>query len=214
MIEENKDHLPASNDNRSATEEKLGRTWEWDSADTTELRRKLLRFATLQLRDAQSAEDVVQDTLVKAFTRQHQFQAAAQWQTWVFAILRNTILDFLRSQKNRLQWQANSEEEQFLDIVRQQQFDDSGHWAVGNSPQSWGTPEDTIRQQEFMQAMEFCLEHLPDNTARVFLLREMMGLDVAEICEQTGISADNCYTILYRARNGLRRCLQSNWFNG
>ena len=98
--------------------------------------------------------------------------------------------------------------------VRQQQFDESGHWTDSATPQTWASPEDTIRQQEFMHTMEYCLEHLPDNTARVFMLRELMGLEVAEICQQTGISADNCYTILYRARNGLRRCLQSNWLNG
>lgn len=94
--------------------------------------------------------------------------------------------------------------------MRQQQFDESGHWTT--APLKHGLPpEDTIRQQEFMHTMEYCLEHLPDNTARVFMLRELMGLEVAEICQQTGISADNCYTISsYRARNGLRRCLQSN----
>jgi len=101
-----------------------------------------------------------------------------------------------------------------LDAVRRQQFDESGHWTDSATPQAWASPEDTIRQQEFMHTMEYCLEHLPDNTARVFMLREWMGLEVAEICQQTGISADNCYTILYRARNGLRRCLQSNWLNG
>ena len=186
----------------------------WQQADTAELRRKLLRFATLQLHDAQWAEDVVQDTMLKAFARRQQFKAAAQWQTWVFAILRNTLLDSLRSRKSQLQWQVSSEDEQFLDAVRQQQFDESGHWTDSAAPQTWASPEDTIRQQEFMHTMEYCLEHLPDNTARIFMLRELMGLEVAEICQQTGISADNCYTILYRARNGLRRCLQSNWLNG
>ena len=69
----------------------------WQQTDTAELRRKLLRFATLQLHDAQWAEDVVQDTMLKAFARRQQFKADAQWQTWVFAILRNTLLDSLRS---------------------------------------------------------------------------------------------------------------------
>lgn len=214
MDSKRKQTAAGSSRQNNATEAGQGAAWQWNAADTAELRRRLLRFATLQLRDAQWAEDVVQETLVKAFTRQQQFQAAAQWQTWVFAILRNTMLDMLRSQKSRLQWQVSSEDEQFLDAVRQEQFDDSSHWTAGSNPQAWGSPEDTIRQQEFMQTMEYCLDHLPDNTARIFMLREMLGLDVAEICEQTGISADNCYTILYRARNGLRRCLQSNWLNG
>ena len=119
----------------------------WQQADTAELRRKLLRFATLQLHDAQWAEDVVQDTMLKAFARRQQFKAAAQWQTWVFAILRNTLLDSLRSRKSQLQWQVSSEDEQFLDTVRQQQFDESGHWTDSATPQTSASPEDTIRQQ-------------------------------------------------------------------
>lgn len=187
--------------------------WTWNDADTAELRQKLLRFAQLQLRDAQWAEDVVQDTLIKAFTKQGQFQAAAQWQTWVFAILKNTILDLLRQHKSRLQWQVSSDDEEFIDAVHEQLFDQSGHWTPGGSPQAWAQPESSLQQQDFMRTLRDCLQGLPENTARVFMLREVMGLEVAEICEQTGISADNCYTILHRARNGLRRCLQSNWFD-
>lgn len=188
-------------------------TWSWNDADTAELRQKLLRFAQLQLHDAQWAEDVVQDTLIKAFTKQGQFQAAAQWQTWVFAILKNTILDLLRQQKTRLQWQVSSDDEEFIDAVHDQLFDESGHWTPNGSPQTWAHPEGSLQQQDFMHTLHRCLQDLPGNTARVFMLREVMGLEVAEICEQTGISADNCYTILHRARNGLRRCLQSNWFD-
>lgn len=187
--------------------------WSWNDADTAELRQKLLRFAQLQLRDAQWAEDVVQDTLIKAFTKQGQFQAAAQWQTWVFAILKNTILDLLRQHKTRLQWQVSSDDEEFIDAVHEQLFDESGHWTPSGSPQAWAQPESSLQQQDFMRTLHHCLQDLPENTARVFMLREIMGLDVVEICEQTGISADNCYTILHRARNGLRRCLQSNWFD-
>ncbi len=187
--------------------------WTWDDTATTQLRKKMLHFATLQLRDAQWAEDAVQETLIKAFTKQEQFQAAAQWQTWVFAILKNNILDLLRQHKSQLQWQCSNEDEQLIDEIHAQLFDQGGHWTVSGRPQSWMQPEDQAEQQDFMRILHYCLEVLPENTARVFLLREIMALEVTEICEQTGISADNCYTMLYRARNGLRRCLQSNWFN-
>lgn len=185
----------------------------WHEDKATQLRQRLLRFAYLQLRDEQWAEDVVQDTLVSAYTKQDQFQAAAQWQTWVFAILKNKILDLLRQQRKQLQWQVSSEDELFLDAAHEQLFDETGHWRASAAPQAWQQPEGALQQQDFLRILEQCLQHLPDNTARVFVLREVMGLEVAEICTQTGISADNCYTLLYRARNGLRRCLQSHWFD-
>ncbi|MDO9451015.1 MAG: sigma factor, partial [Rugosibacter sp.] len=53
------------------------------------LRPRLLRFAHLQLRDASSAEDAVQEALLAATERAHQFAGAAAVSTWIFAILKN-----------------------------------------------------------------------------------------------------------------------------
>ena len=54
---------------------------------------------------------------------------------------------------------------------------------------------------------------MPEDTARIFYLREIMGMEVEEICGRFGIGRDNCYVILHRARNNLRRCLQLRWFD-
>ena len=60
--------------------------------------------------------------------------------------------------------------------------------------------------------MDFCLEKLPPNTARVFMLREVMELESDEICKELKITATNLWVILYRARMLLRKCLEQNWF--
>ena len=60
--------------------------------------------------------------------------------------------------------------------------------------------------------MDFCLEKLPPNTARVFMMREVMDLDCDEICKELSITANNLWVILYRARMALRPCLEQNWF--
>ena len=60
--------------------------------------------------------------------------------------------------------------------------------------------------------MEFCLEKLPPNTARVFMMREVMELESDEICKELTITANNLWVILYRARMSLRECLQLHWF--
>jgi RNA polymerase sigma-70 factor (ECF subfamily) len=44
------------------------------------------------------------------------------------------------------------------------------------------------------------------------MLREMEGLQTDEICQLMEISATNSWTMLYRARSALRRCLELNWF--
>ncbi len=60
--------------------------------------------------------------------------------------------------------------------------------------------------------MDFCLEKLPPNTARVFMMREVMELETDEICKELTITANNLWVILYRARMSLRECLERNWF--
>ena len=69
-------------------------------------------------------------------------------------------------------------------------------------------------QRQFFDVMEFCLEKLPPNTARVFMMREVMELETDEICKELTITANNLWVILYRARMALRECLEQNWFAG
>ena len=92
-------------------------------------------------------------------------------------------------------------------------FDAGGHWLETAAPAAWRPPEDYAEQQDFFRTLENCLGGLPEDTARIFYLREIMGMEVEEICGRFGIGRDNCYVILHRARNSLRRCLQLRWFD-
>ena len=47
----------------------------------------------------------------------------------------------------------------------------------------------------------------------MFLMRELLDLDTPEICTELGISTNNCWVILHRARTRLRGCLEHNWFD-
>ncbi|WP_367576074.1 sigma factor-like helix-turn-helix DNA-binding protein [Noviherbaspirillum album] len=52
---------------------------------------------------------------------------------------------------------------------------------------------------------------MPAATARVFAMREFLGIEVAEICKEIGTTASNCWVILHRARMILRLYLQQRW---
>jgi len=69
-----------------------------------------------------------------------------------------------------------------------------------------------LQQQDFFKTLEICLEKLPAQTARVFMMREWLELSTEEICKELELSTSNLWVVLYRARLRLRECLELNWF--
>lgn len=183
----------------------------FDTAFLESLRRQMLRFATLQLSDTHLAEDAVQEALLGALKNVKSFGARAAVKTWVFAILKNKIADVLR-QKQRLV-EASSllregeEDEDFSGL-----FDKRGRWQPDQRPAAWANPEESLRESQFWHVFEACLENLPGNQARVFMMREFVELDSNEICATVGITASNLNVMMHRARIRLRECLEIKWF--
>lgn len=176
------------------------------------LRGDMMRFAQLQLRDALAAEDAVQEALTAALAARDQYAGHARLKTWVFTILRNKIVDLLRERVRHptQSFDAGFETGDDLDDV----FDRRGFWRKGERPADWSHPEDELANGQFWHVLDDCLEHLPDNTAHVFMMREMLGLEISEICRELSITENNCGVILHRARMRLRLCLEENWFHG
>lgn len=183
------------------------------SSEIQALRVRLLRFARLQLRDMDEAEDVVQDALLSAFRRQESFRGEAKIDTWVFSILRNRIIDSLRNRKSELNWTPPGEDEEPADEQIDALFRANAHWQRHARPHDWGEPEVVLDNREFWQVFDICMTAMKENIARVFTMREFLGLETAEICEQLAISENNCWTLLHRARSRLRLCLETHWLN-
>ena len=172
------------------------------------LRPYLLRYATLQLRDAAAAEDAVQETLLAALTGEAGFAGRSNLRTWLTGILKHKIVDSIRRQARErpaADLESGDESGEFDAL-----FDRRGHWQ--EAPDAWQQPEGALGQKQFLAALEACLRALPERTARVFMMREHLGLETAEICKELGISATHCWVMLHRARMALRLCLQTSWF--
>src|SRR6185295_7392271 len=168
----------------------------------------LLRVAMLQLRNNEAAEDVVQDTLLAALQGAAGFSGKSSVKTWLTGILKHKIVDAIRRKASAPELTTLDEESQIDDFDAL--FDSTGHWE--NPPADWGDPESDLERREFFDVMDFCLEKLPPNTARVFMMREVMELDSDEICKELSITSTNLWVIMYRARVSLRECLERNWF--
>lgn len=176
-----------------------------------EHRADLVRFATLQLRDPAMAEDAVQETLIAVLQGHAEFANRSTVKTWVFSILKRKIIDALRVRQREVpisQLGDSDEEREGFDTL----FDQRGHWATQHRPHRWADPDDSLEQQQFWRVFELCLDHLPERTSRVFMMREFLELDTDEICQELAITTSNCWVILHRARMSLRLCLEETWF--
>jgi RNA polymerase sigma-70 factor, ECF subfamily len=170
------------------------------------LRPYLLRFASLQLRNPEAAEDAVQEALVAALAGEAGFGGRSNLRTWLTGILKHKIVDAIRKAGREVQAVPGEDDAAEFDVL----FDERGHWS--QPPDAWEHPEGALEQKQFLAALERCLAGLPAKTAQVFMMREHLGLETAEICKELGVSATHCWVMLYRARMALRLCLQQNWF--
>lgn len=182
-------------------------------AELMESRKLLLHFTRLQLPDYPDlAEDLVQETLLSAYSAGDSFQGRALVNSWLFAILKNKIIDALR-QIGRQRKVFTALDDELLDETFESHFFPNGHWTPEGQPQHWNNPEKSLNNNEFQKILQICLYNLPENTARVFTLKEILGFSSNEIQQMCGISTANYHTIMHRARESLRQCLQIKWFN-
>jgi len=188
------------------------------SVDELELdkhRPHLVKFAMGQLRNATHAEDVVQETLVAAVQGAERFAGQSSVRTWLIGILKHKIMDHFRRQSREAPLPDLDEDVSLEDLDAR--FRPDGHFLENPAlapGADWGDPEAAFSQSRFFAVLEECMARLPAKTARVFNMREVMGMETEEICKELGITATNAWVMLYRARMGLRDCLQAKWFAG
>lgn len=101
---------------------------------------------------------------------------------------------------------GHEEGEDFMEL-----FDRKGYWQDDHRPSSWGDPQVALREVRFWQVFEACLDGLPRNQARVFMMREFVDMDSQEICTAVDITVSNLNVMLHRARLRLSECLKLRW---
>jgi RNA polymerase sigma-70 factor (ECF subfamily) len=145
-------------------------------------RPQLLSFAMRRLRNRDQAEDAVQDTLLAAFEGIDRFGGGSSLGTWLVGILKHKIIDAMRE----------SSREEPLDYDEDLSHDNG--------------PEHGLARRRLVDALDAGLKQLPSCAAQVFVMREVMGMDTAEVCSQLAITSSNCWVMHHRVRRKLRAC--------
>jgi RNA polymerase sigma-70 factor, ECF subfamily len=151
---------------------------------------RVYRAARSIVRDAQEAEDVMQQAYVNAFTHLRQFNGSARFSTWLTRIAINEALARVRRQGR---YEAFDDE---LSKVEPFMF---------HSPAE--NPERQAFARELRGLLEWAIDGLPNGMREVFVLREVEGLSTSDVADCLGVSEDVVKTRLSRARASLRRLL-------
>jgi RNA polymerase sigma-70 factor (ECF subfamily) len=150
---------------------------------------QLYNFAHWLTQDRSEAEDLVQETYVKALKGFASFQPDTNFRAWIYRILRNTFLT------SRTGLKAST-------TVRLDEED------VQEIPASSGTPESIFFDRVQEQTLRSALEELPLRFREILLLCELEEMSYQEISEALSIPIGTVMSRLSRARKALREILQ------
>jgi RNA polymerase sigma-70 factor (ECF subfamily) len=154
--------------------------------------RRLYRLARGILRNDSEAEDVVQETYVRAFTHLDSFRGDSSLSTWLSRIAINEALGRVRSRKPDVA----------LSSVPQQQLEAQIIQFPLSSPSA--DPEKSMAQREIQRVVEQAIDELPEAFRLVFIARIVEGMNVEETAELLALRPETVKTRLHRARAMLR----------
>jgi RNA polymerase sigma-70 factor (ECF subfamily) len=162
----------------------------------------IYRVALQILGDEQDAEDVLQDTYIKALRALPEFEGRSSLTTWLYRIAVNEALMLVRKRKP-----------QAISVEDSTPFDPEAESEGMEIVDFCCLPEGELLSSESRRFLDQAVSHLPANLRVVFVMRDLEGLTIQDTAEALGISENNVKTRLLRARLRLRQEL-SVYFSG
>lgn len=157
---------------------------------------KLHSYIYYIVRDAEMAEDIFQETFMKAIItiRQGRYSENGKFSAWVRRIAHNLIIDSFRQEKNE---NLISCDEPELNILN-------------NARLSEGNIEGAIISDQILSDVRRLVDHLPDEQREVIQMRFYQDLSFKEIAEMTGVSINTSLGRMRYAIMNLRRIADKN----
>lgn len=167
----------------------------------------LYRYALPRVNDSELAKDLVQDTFLAAWRNHDNFKGEISEKNWLYAILKNKIIDHFRKAATRLtdSLPGMADDDPY--------FDEAQHWKQVAYPTEWNTDSDgLITKKEFYEVLRNCKNKLKQIQDTVFTMKYLDGMDSEEICKVLNLTTSNYWVLIHRAKLQLRACLEKNWF--
>lgn len=175
-------------------------------------RRELLAHCYRMLGSVHDAEDLVQETYLRAWRAYEQFEGRSTMRTWLYRIATSACLTALESRSRRplptgLGTPSSDPDDVLLtqsDVPWLQPVSDASVGAAGSDPATIVTSRESIRL-----ALVAALQHLPARQRAVLILRDVLGWRAAEVASVLQTSTVAVNSILQRARAQLQQVAPS-----
>lgn len=158
---------------------------------------RIYRLGLHLLQDPIEAEDVVQETFLKALLNLDSFKGRSKLGTWLYRIAYNHAMDRLR---------ARPKAESTTDLWD----DDESSLPMPQVFVDWDTPEALLMTSETVALLDRAVQEIPTSLRSVFVLRDIEELSTRETAEILGLSEGAVKVRLHRARLALREILATN----
>ncbi|MDB5085088.1 MAG: polymerase sigma factor SigW [Bacilli bacterium] len=165
-------------------------------AELVELyKNRLFNLAHRMLGNKQDAEDVLQDTFLRAYANLASYNDHHKFSTWIYRIATNACIDRLRKRKADVSLDAEQEDAEGTDLY-------SRIASLGL------TPEEEALHSETASELEQAIERLPASYRSVILLKYVHDLSLQEIADILQLPVSTIKTRIHRGREALRASLQ------
>jgi RNA polymerase sigma-70 factor (ECF subfamily) len=160
--------------------------------------RALFRLAYRMTANEHDAEDLVQESFLRAYKQLAKFNDRAAFGTWLHRICVNCSLDMIRARKTRREIQNKVEDER------------AGNW-LEQVAAPGPSPERLMQSSQVTELLEPALNNLSENERAAFILRHYEGSNIEEIAQALGVETSAAKHSVYRAVHKLRRSLAPAW---
>lgn len=154
---------------------------------------KVYNYICRMVPNALDAEDLTQETFVRAYLSIRSFQSRASLNTWLFRIATNLCIDYSRKQKTHIQAASLSQEDS-----------EEGEESQREIPDLAFDPQRLLLNKELGARLEEALRELPEKLRSVVLLYDIEGLSYEEIASVTACPLGTVKSRLFNARAALR----------
>jgi RNA polymerase sigma-70 factor (ECF subfamily) len=157
--------------------------------------RAVFRLAFRMTGNEQDAEDVVQETFLRAYRQLDKYEARSSFSTWLYRIASNYSLDLIRMRKRHEEKRERGSKAEERDILQ-------------SIPVNAPGPDRIAHSNQVQARVNEALNELSDQERTAFVLRHFEGLSIDEIGETLGTGTNATKHSIFRAVQKLRRSLE------
>jgi RNA polymerase sigma-70 factor, ECF subfamily len=170
----------------------------------------LYRFAMKKVGDADLADDLVQETLLAALqsaSKSSNFEGRSTYRVWLTGILKHKIMDAWRERGRTVNLAGSEDDGSEADALEAALQDHADHATTQRFD-----PHAEFAWRQFAYRVQAATDELPPGTAEVFVAREIEGESTESLCQRLGLTEQNVWVRVHRARKALKHALTAQGF--